>query len=132
MPLISKTAGTQLSYKYRLDGQPGTEAIPAPDNDIPRDRLAIGDGQRYAEDFGGSWFPQLWYQTGLPDPAGIGSFPAGGNDCGVRIYSDNQLPVPAVEPQRGTRRLGGGAVVQPYMDTYRRAQTQRRVSRRHA
>lgn len=132
MPLITKTVGTWLSYKYQLDGQPGTEAIPAPDNDIPRDRLFVGEGQASARDFGGAWFPQLWYQVGLPDQHTTGAFPAGGQDCGVRVYSDNQLPVPAVEPQRGTRRLGGGNVVQPYMDSYRRAQTQPALQPRNA
>ena len=136
MPLITKTEETWQSFKDWLTGQPGTQAIPAPNNDIPRDRLAVGEGQAAARDFGGSWFPQLYYQSDLSaggfftgrDPAS-GTVPFAG---GVQIFSDNQLPVPAIEPQRGTHRLGGGTVVPVYQDPRRRAQTTRKVNRRHA
>lgn len=134
MPLITKTAETWQSFKGYLTGQPGTHPIPAPNNDIPRDRLAVGEGQAYARDFGGSWYPQLWYQDGFCQwfgqrDAGTGTavFAAG-----VQVYSDNQLPVPSIEPQRGTHRLGGGQVVPVFQDPMRRQSTTRRVSRRHA
>jgi hypothetical protein len=133
MPLVTKTAEVWQSFKDYLSGQPGTQAIPAPNNDIPRDRLAVGEGQAYARDFGGAWYPQLWYQTSLYGAAS-GQYPAGGNDTGVCIFSDNQLPVPAIDPVRGTRKFGGGQLVQPFMQQVPgpRPQTTRRVSRRHA
>lgn len=132
MPLVTKTAEVWQSFKEHLIGQPGTQPIPAPNNDIPRHRYAVGEGQAYARDFGGSWFPPLYYQESAGPGVKSGQYPAGGNDTGVRIFSDNQLPVPAIEPQRGTRRLGGGTVVPVFQDPRRRAQTTRKVSRRHA
>lgn len=131
MPMVTKTVGVWQSFKETLTGQPGTQPIPAPNNDIPRDRLFVGDGQAASRDFGGSWFPSLYYQATLPGVA-AGQYPAGGQDCGVQIWSDNALPVPAIEPQRGTRRLGGGTVTPVYQDPRRRAQTRRKVMSRHA
>lgn len=131
MPLISKTAATWQAFKVLLVGQPGTQAIAAPNNDIPRGPYYVGDGQAYARDFGGSWFPQLWYQDGLYGVPS-GQYPAGGSDTGVCIFSDNQLPVPAIDPVTGTRKFGGGQRVQPFMAPTPRAQTVRKVSRRHA
>lgn len=132
MPMVTKTAETWQSFKEWLVGQPGTQPIAAPNNDIPRDRLFVGEGQAYARDFGGYWFPTLYYQASAGPGVKSGQYPAGGQDTGVCIYSDNQLPIPAIEPQRGTRRLGGGVVTPVYQDPRRRAQTTRKVSRRHA
>lgn len=132
MPLITKTAVVWQSFKEHVTGQPGTQPIPAPDNDIPRDRLAVGEGQAYARDFGGSWFPALYYQDTAGPGVRSGQYPAGGSDTGVRVYSDNQLPVPAIEPQRGTRRLGGGTVVPVYMQPGVKTRPKRTVSGRHA
>jgi hypothetical protein len=132
MPLVTKTAEVWQSFKERVSGQPGTQPIAAPNNDIPRDRLAVGDGQAYARDFGGSWFPQLWFQDSYGPGAHTMSYPAGGNDSGVRIFSDNQLPVPAIEPQRGTRRLGGGVVTPVYQQPGVPRRPKRTVSKRHA
>lgn len=127
MPLLTFTAETWQQFKNYLTGQPGTQGIPAPNNDIPRDRLFVGDGQAAARDFGGNWFPSEYWQDVRP-ALGFGSiYPAGGNDTGVCIYSDNQLPVPAVEPQRGGRRLGLNPVVPIYMQPFGRRQTTRRV-----
>lgn len=127
MPAITKTVGVSQAYKDLVEGQPGTEAIPAPNNSSPSSPLLTGSDHR-SSDAPPAWYPQLWYQTSLP---GL-PFPAGGNDAGVRIWSDNQLPVPAIEPQRGTYRYGGGQVVQPYQDTYRRAETNRTVQVKYA
>jgi hypothetical protein len=132
MPLVTKTAETWQSFKEWLTGQPGTQPIPAPCNDIPRDRLAVGDGQAYARDFGGYWFPQLWFQESAGPGVKSGQYPAGGNDTGVCIFSDNQLPVPAIEPQRGTRRLGGGTVTPVYQQPRQPVRPVRKVSSRHA
>ena len=115
MPSISKTAGVAQQYKDAVEGHPGTTAIPAPNNDIPQDRYQVSADHR-SSDAPPAWFPQVWFQTRLP---GL-PFPAGANDAGVQIYSDNQLPVPAIDPTRGTFRYGGGQVVQPAMNTYRK------------
>lgn len=128
MPILTFTEETWQSFKAYLTGAPGTDAIPAPNNGIPRDRLAIGEGQAYARDFGGHWFPDIWWQDVRPALQLGNLYPAGGSDCGVQIYSDNQLPVPSIDPTRGTYRYGGGQVVPAYQDTFRRAQTKRRVS----
>ena len=125
MPAISKFSGSYQQYKGDVDGQPGTQAIPAPNNDIPQDKYAAGVKSSMAPPY---WFPQVWYQVRLP---GL-PFPGGGNDAGVRVHSDNQLPVPAVEPFRGTRRFGGGQVYPVYQDPYRRAVTKRTVQARNA
>lgn len=127
MPAITKSAGMYQQYKGAVDGQPGTEAIAAPNNDIPQSRFDVSSDHR-SSDAPPYWYPQLWYQTHLP---GL-PFPAGGNDAGVMIYSDNQLPVPSVDPTRGTHRYGGGQVYPVYQDPYRRAVTERTVQIRYA
>lgn len=127
MPAVTKTVGVSQTYKDLLEGHPGTLAIPAPNNDIPQDRLMVSADHR-SSDAPPAWFPQLWFQHTLP---GL-PFPAGANDCGVQIYSDNQLPVPAIDPTRGTYRYGGGQVVQPYKNTYRRAVSYPTLMARHA
>lgn len=127
MPAITKTAGVAQQSKALLVGQPGTQGIPAPNNDIPQDRYA-GGGDHRSSDAPPVWYPQLWYETALP---GL-PFPAGANDCGVAVYSDNAMPVPAVDPVRGTPRFSGGAQVQPFANTFRRAQvTQAAIPVRH-
>jgi hypothetical protein len=138
MPLLTKSAVTWLASKDAVDGQPGTEAIPAPNNDIPRDRLAVGDGQAYARDFGGSWYPSIYYQASYgfpPSDRGV-AFPAGGNDAGVAVYSDNQIPVPAIDPTLGRPRLvhglGARTVTAAQPSTSAQPRPRRRVSRRHA
>lgn len=124
MPAITKFAGMYQQYKGNLDGQPGTAAIPAPNNDIPQDKYAAG---RKSSDAPPWWFPQVWFETSLP---GL-PFPGGGNDSGVSVYSDNQLPVPSIDPTRGTHRYGGGQVTPVWQDPYRRAQTKRTVQPRY-
>lgn len=124
MPAITKTIGVSQQYKGYVDGQPGTQAIPAPNNDIPQDRFVAGVKSSNAPPF---WWPQVWYEHCLPGPP----FPGGGNDSGVRIYSDNQLPVPSIDPTRGTFRYGGGQVTPVYQDPYKRAVTQRTVQMRY-
>lgn len=126
MPAITKSAGMYQQYKGAVDGQPGTEAIPAPNNDIPSSRLLVSADHR-SSDAPPQWFPQVWYETHLP---GL-PFPGGANDAGVMIYSDNQLPIPSIDPTRGTHRYGGGQVVPVYQDPYRRAVTERTVQLRY-
>lgn len=129
LPRITKSAVSWLGYKYAVVRDDG--ARPAPPHDLPHDPLAPSTGAAYEQAVGGRWFPVTYYTPGLPSSHGV-AFPAGGNDCGVAIYSDNQLPIPAVNPVTGTRRYGGGQPVQPYMDPYRRAQTRRTIAKRHA
>lgn len=128
MPLITKTIGVGQAVKALLVGQPGTEAIPAANNDIPRDRLAIGEGTQYAKDFGGSWFPSLYYQENFSQWFESGD----GWAAGARIFSDNQLPVPAIDPITGTSRFGGGPQTPAFMDPRKQRRPKRRVSKRHA
>lgn len=125
LPAITKTIGVGQAYKEHVTGQPGTHAVPAPNNSNPSSPLLLGE--RRSSDAPPWWYPQLWYQNTLP---GL-PFPAGGNSAGVQIYSDNQLPVPAIDPTRGTYRYGGGVVTPVYADTFRRAQTRRHVMSRH-
>jgi hypothetical protein len=126
MPAITKTASIWQQYKGNVDGQPGTQAIPAPNNSIPQDRFQVSADHR-SSDAPPVWFPQVWYECHLP---GL-PFPAGGNDAGVMIYSDNQLPVPSIDPTRGTFRYGKGQVYPAYQDPYRRAVTERTVQLRY-
>jgi hypothetical protein len=126
MPSISKTAGTWQAYKQAVTGQPGTQAIPMPNNSNPQDRYQVSADHR-SSDAPPFIYPQLWFEDQLP---GL-PFPAGANDCGVQIYSDNQLPVPAIDPTRGTFRLGGGQAVTPAMNTYRRPVVNQTVQLRY-
>lgn len=127
MPAITKTAAIWQQYKGNLDGQPGTEAIAAPNNSNPSSPLLNSSDHR-SSDAPPWWYPQLWFEDRLP---GL-PFPAGGNDSGVMVYSDNQLPVPSIDPTRGTFRYGGGQVVPAFQDPYRRAVTERTVQIRYA
>ena len=131
MPIPTWTQEAWQSFKGLLTGQPGTEAIPAPNNDIPRSKYWVGEGQAASRDFGGNWYPQLWYQENFSQwfsqTAGDGTAAYAG---GVQIYSDNQLPVPAIEPQRGTRRFGGGTVTPVYQSPFGRRPTKRKVQPR--
>lgn len=126
MPSISKTAGAWMAYKEAVTGQPGTQAIPMPNNSNPQDRYQVSADHR-SSDAPPFIYPQLWFQDRLP---GL-PFPAGANDAGVRVHSDNQLPVPAIDPTRGTFRLGGGQAITPGMNTYRRAVVNETVQLRY-
>lgn len=127
MPAITKSAGMFQQYKGNVDGQPGTMAVAAPNTSIPQDRLAVSSDHR-SSDAPPWWFPQVWFERALP---GL-PFPAGAGDAGVMVYSDNQLPVPSIDPTRGTHRYGGGQVVPVWQDPYRRAVTNRTVQMRFA
>lgn len=127
MPAVTKSVVSWQRYKQAVVGEPGTQRIAAPNNDIPQDRFQVSADHR-SSDAPPWWYPQLWYEHTLP---GL-PFPAGGNSAGVCIYSDNQLPVPAIDPTRGTYRYGGGVVTPAFQDTYRRAQTLRTVQVRYA
>ena len=81
-----------VQYKQALTGAPGTRSIPAPTRDtVPSPDL--GDlaqmGTARSSDAPDSWNPQLYYQTRLTERPGAGQ--------PIRVYSDNLLPVPAVD-----------------------------------
>jgi len=106
-----------------LVGQPGTMQIPAPDPAaIPPGTLpTLGRGntagwprrKSSSADSPGFWLPAIYYQRALSNPALAPD---------VSVVSDNQLPVPAIDPrgrpaimaQRPPRIGGRGQVMQPY------------------
>jgi hypothetical protein len=87
-PTLTRAAASGAqSYKSELTGQPGTQAIPAPyPEGVPQDAHFTG-GQSRSSDAPPVWYPQLYYQRALT------------NRAPVAIYSDNCLPVPAVDPR---------------------------------
>jgi hypothetical protein len=101
MPHWNKYAGSGAQrYKRTVNGQPGTQAIPAPtiNTQISPD---VGDkaqsGTARSSDAPQVWYPQLYYQEDL--------YSAPGPVCPVQIYSDNLMPVPAVDPRGVPARL---------------------------
>lgn len=96
LPVPAKYSASWQSYKHDTHGQPGTERIPAPrDNAGPgaTGEIWLGGGPSRSQAMPPEWYPTLYYQARLPAP---GAFPAGGNDAGPSVYSDNQMPIPAV------------------------------------
>jgi hypothetical protein len=93
LPNFNRLAGSgAVQYKQALTGSPGTRSIPAPTRDtVPSPDL--GDiaqmGTARSSDAPQSWNPQLYYQTALTERPGAG--------MPIRVYSDNLLPVPAVD-----------------------------------
>jgi hypothetical protein len=89
-PIPMHYARVTTAYKSHVVGQPGTLGIPAPtwnarqvDQYRPDD---LGPGSKNQPDV---WYPNLYYQT-QHQFYGIG---------GVAIFSDNLLPVPAIDPR---------------------------------
>jgi len=84
--------GASLNYKGGVVGQPGTKGIPAP---YPG---TLNDSEPYFFTGGFSeskamppvFYPNLYYQATLEIP--------GAETTNVRIFSDNQMPVPARTP----------------------------------
>lgn len=115
MPQADKFAASGAQqFKHAVTGQPGTQAIPAPTGDtVPSPDL--GDlalaGTSRSSDSPDVWYPQKWYERSLDGDGTMGPVTP------VRIYSDNLMPVPAVDPrgrgallakpitQRGGRQL---------------------------
>lgn len=100
------------SSRGTVDGQPGTQGIPAPKpGGVPQDYSRRLHGSADAPDV---IFPALYHQRIPDNPALAGP---------VSVVSDNMMPVPARDP-RGLPwiaatpppRLGGqGQVTQPYV-----------------
>jgi len=97
------------SYASRgiINGSPGTAAIPAPrPGGVPQDVTALAqDGGYYrSSDAAAKWYPGIYYQNNTADPP---------EHAPVSILSDNQMPLPAVNPlgppavMQGRPRLGG-------------------------
>jgi len=100
-PLPAMTPA-MISYKSAVAGQPGTQGVPAglPDfgmNGLQANGVRLrGGGAGYnsgSDTMPLVWYPQLWYQRTLLNPGSRSSF-AGG----IRVWSDNQMPVPAASP----------------------------------
>ena len=93
LPHFDRLAGSgAVQYKQAVSGSPGTRSIPAPtQNTVPSPDL--GDiaqmGTARSSDAPQSWNPQLYYQTALTERPGAGK--------PIRVYSDNLMPVPAVD-----------------------------------
>lgn len=115
-----------------LTGQPGTQWIPAPDAaailtgnapTLGRGPVAYNlRGKSSSRDSPQQWLPALYYQRVLPNSP---TLPGGGTDSAgiglgpnVSHISDNQLPIPAVDPRgkpavmaQPPARIGGRAQV---------------------
>lgn len=93
---VPAVTGAVLNYKGGVAGQPGTQGIPAPAPELP-DNKDI-NGYPFAGGYSNSgampqvWYPSLYYMSTLDIP---GSEVITG---GMRTESDNQLPVPALQP----------------------------------
>lgn len=91
-----------VRYKMEVTGQPGTQAIPAGLADFGAGGQTVngvsvrGAGAGYNQ---GSntmppvWYPQLYYERHLSEVPE------------VSIYSDNQMPVPAMDPRGVAARM---------------------------
>lgn len=103
MPGITRLAGSgYLMYKHAVTGEPGTQAIPAPTRDtVPSPDL--GDlaqaGSARSVDAPDVWYPQKWFERSLNGDGTMGFVTP------VRIYSDNMMPVPAVDPRGRNARM---------------------------
>jgi hypothetical protein len=100
VPVPASTTAV-VRFKQEVTGQPGTQAIPAGLADFPGGQVVNGlpvrgAGSGYNQ---GSntmppvWYPQLYYERGLSETPE------------VSIYSDNQLPVPAMDPRGVAARM---------------------------
>jgi hypothetical protein len=121
MPHWNKYAGSGAQqYKRHVVGQPGTMAIPAPTTDTtpsPDSGDKVLMGPHRSKDAPDMWYPTIYYQPDL--------YGAPGPVTPVRIYSDNLMPVPAVDPRGVSARLS-----RPVNQRGRRAITQPRTSPR--
>ena len=90
VPFPGKTA---QGYQSRgiIDGQPGTQPIPAPGAGLPQDNTALAQnaGWHRSSQVNNVWYPALYYER--PGDQGYEHAP-------VSILSDNQMPLPAINP----------------------------------
>lgn len=124
MPHWNKYAASGAQqYKQAVTGQPGTQAIAAPTvNTVPSPDL--GDiaqmGRSRSSDAPQVFYPQLWYQRKLTRQNVVGYHRPAAPGPGICIYSNNLMPVPAVDPRGVPARLarpisqrGGREIGQP-------------------
>jgi hypothetical protein len=106
VPLPARGAAAYQSRGI-IDGQPGTQAIAAPrPAATPQDATALAQnaGWHRSSDAAPVWYPGIYYER--PGPEGYEHAP-------VSVLSDNQIPLPAVNPlglpavMQGRPRLGG-------------------------
>jgi hypothetical protein len=99
MPYATRMCGSGAQqYKNAVEGQPGTQAIPAPTaNNVPGGLVGQAMmGTARSTDAPDMWYPQEYYQCYLTEQPGAG--------MPIAVYSDNLMPVPAKDP-RGTGAL---------------------------
>jgi len=108
-PLFDYRAGSgHQSYKYAVDGQPGTRAVPAPRfatsrQDDPTAQAMMGSAR--STDAPPVWYPQQYFQHFIAERPGAG--------MPIRVYDPvhpgptTVLPVPAVSER--TERLAKSA-----------------------
>lgn len=93
---VPAVTGAVLNYKGAVVGQPGTQGIPAPVPEVPFNRdisaWPFAGGYSNSGAMPQVWYPSLYYMSTLDIP---GSEVISG---GMRVESDNQLPVPARLP----------------------------------
>lgn len=83
-------------YKGAVSGQPGTQAIPIdePGSNVnecgPVAQSMMGLSR--TRDQPPVFYPNIYYQRSLTNPPNR-------DGGGIRVYSDNMLPVPAVDPR---------------------------------
>ncbi len=100
LPLPARPAQAFQSLGI-IDGQPGTQRIPAPRPDVPQ---AYNRALHRSSDAPAEWYPAIYYECRGPD--GLEHAP-------VSVLSDNQMPLPAIDPrgkpgvQMGRPRIGG-------------------------
>lgn len=120
-PHLNRMAGSGAQmYKGGVSGQPGTRAVPAPvtDTQMHQDTGDLAQaGTARSSDAPSAWYPQLWHERSLNGDGTMGYVTP------VRVYSDNLMPVPAVDPrgiparlsrritQRGGRQIGQPRVI---------------------
>ena len=106
LPIRARGAADYASRGI-IDGSPGTQAMPAPrPAAVPQDKvpLAIGGGYHRSSQAPQFWYPGVYYER--PGPGGYEHAP-------VSVLSDNQMPMPAIDPlgrpsvSMGRPRLGG-------------------------
>lgn len=106
-----------VAFKGEVNGQPGTMGIPTGSPEFGHAGQVVngvsvrGAGAGYNQGSGTMppvWYPQLYYERRLSETPE------------VSIYSDNQMPVPAMDPRgvaavmaRPPQFLGQGQVTQP-------------------
>jgi hypothetical protein len=90
--LVRMASGGAQEYKTKLVGQPGTQGIPVSGTVVDQGRVGQAQmGLGRASDAPDMVYPQRYYVAGLTERPGAG--------MPISVYSDNLMPVPAVDPR---------------------------------